>query len=477
MPFGNLRLRNLFSPYQIPGPSPYDVPNMQMDNSIQEPQYVPQLPPFQVQPTVPQQVPDEDWTARFQQLYQPEETNINRMNQMLTEMPQRQEPSKLRKIGATIAGLGINQNVIDRIAYAPYYRQMGDWETQFKPAYQAANLERQENINRRQLAQNVALREAGTAKETRLAGEKQQDLAIKQQRADAIDWAHKNPHLELIKQPGGNLMARNPITNQTAPVLDGQGNPIPSNIMTDKQIIDLKFQGDIQKLDVQGAQRQQLQGIRGTQAMQQIGAHTAGQKEVEEIRQSGRKELIQERAVAPPKLTNQTQTQMEGAKTLIPLVANLDKQALDLEKRGLFGPLMSRLRDLSAKHLGTVDFNTAPSGEVQKSFEQLGNAIQNDSQLMSQFSNDVAVGKFLTDLGFLSSGMGRIHGGARGGGSIQMIQYMKSIIGSPGLGMFRGQLQSVGGILDKYAAGPQGPSTTMPKTKLDEALNKIFGVK
>ena len=250
MPIGNLRLRNIFNPDVLKSIESLSAPQSM---APQEPQYVPQLPPFQVtQPAQQVQGAEpsgENWTDIFKQLYQPETANTDRMNALLGQMPQRGQPSWLNRIGGALAGIAHGPQAQEAAMYAPFNRAMGDWQTQFKPVEQAANLERQENVNRRALAQNIALREAGDKKETRLAGEKQQDLAIKQQRADAIDWAHKNPHLELIKQPGGNLMSRNPITNQTAPVLDGQGNPIPSNIMTDKQIIDLKFQGDVQLQD------------------------------------------------------------------------------------------------------------------------------------------------------------------------------------------------------------------------------------
>src|SRR5882724_11902654 len=117
MPIGNLRLRNIFHPDALQAVDSLMSPPQSMNQSPdqmfggpQQPQYVPQLPPFQV-PPMNQQVQgaepnDYDRMQEiFQGLYQPETTNIDRMNTLLGKIPQRTEPSALRRIGAVMAGI------------------------------------------------------------------------------------------------------------------------------------------------------------------------------------------------------------------------------------------------------------------------------------------------------------------------------------------------------------------------------------
>ena len=141
---------------------------------------------------------------------------------------------------------------------------------------------------------------------------------------------------------------------------------------------------------------------------------------------------------AQPQATSQTRSMSEGAKMLQPHIDDVKSQAEELDKAGLFGPVMSRVREGLAK-AGSVD--------------DFASFLLTDPQL----KQDRRVGNFATQLGLLASGAGRVHGGARGGGSPQMVQYMKNMLGdASSLDMFLGRMDALDDYMSGYAAGPGG---------------------
>lgn len=154
----------------------------------------------------------------------------------------------------------------------------------------------------------------------------------------------------------------------------------------------------------------------------------------------------------PLATTSSTRTMQEGATMLRPHIPKLASTAEQLEVSGQFGPVMSRIRH-AAEKLGTA----GTPEEVQANFDAVGRAIANDPEL----NKNRLVGKFATSLGLMTSGAGRVHGGARGGGSIQMINYMKSLLSdSSDINMFLGRLDSLDEYMGGYAAGPGGGGDT-----------------
>lgn len=140
----------------------------------------------------------------------------------------------------------------------------------------------------------------------------------------------------------------------------------------------------------------------------------------------------------PLATTTATRTMSEGAKMLQPHIASLQTQAEQLDKAGLFGPAMSRIRNIANK-VGTID-----------AFTQ---AMEDDPEL----SQDKAIGKFATSLGLMASGAGRVHGGARGGGNVQMYNNFKALLSDAGtLDLFKGHLEGIDEYMTGYANGPGG---------------------
>jgi len=153
------------------------------------------------------------------------------------------------------------------------------------------------------------------------------------------------------------------------------------------------------------------------------------------------------------KVTGQTQSMMEGAKMLQPHIPEVVDMATQLDKAGLFGPLMSRVRDVATR-LGTVQgLGSSNLDEQQHAMDALGQAIASDPEL----AQDELSGQFAASLGLLMTGAARVHGGSRGGGSPQMLDHFKSLLGSAGtLKLFRGRMNALNSFIGGYAKGPGG---------------------
>lgn len=157
-------------------------------------------------------------------------------------------------------------------------------------------------------------------------------------------------------------------------------------------------------------------------------------------RKTGKYEDDDGKEITNPPLatTSSTRTMQEGASMLDSHVQGIKAQAENLEKSGQFGPVMSRIRHLAEK-VGTID--------------AFYDAVTNDPEL----SKDRAIGKFATSLGLLATGAGRVHGGARGGGSPQMLEHFKALLNdSSSIQMFLGRIDAVDDYMKGYAAGPAG---------------------
>ena len=161
-----------------------------------------------------------------------------------------------------------------------------------------------------------------------------------------------------------------------------------------------------------------------------------------------------EAAYKPVIPTSSTRTMQEGAKQLGRHINSVAVQAEALEQGGLFGPMMSRIRNVATR-LGTMQ--GLASGDLdaqQAALNALGMAIGSDPTLAS----DRLAGKFAASLGLLATGAGRVHGGARGGGSPQMLEHFTHLLSDAGtLPMFLGRLDALKEYMDSYAGGPDSP--------------------
>lgn len=143
--------------------------------------------------------------------WKPETAMQDRLNQLITDFPQRdQDMSKWRKFGSFVVGAGLGPEAQEKATYAPFYRQLGDWQAKLDPALKGAELEKQGNINLRQLLHN----EGTEATANRRVDNQEQAERRRQQLADAkidldnrklelANYRAKNPDAELVKSSDG----------------------------------------------------------------------------------------------------------------------------------------------------------------------------------------------------------------------------------------------------------------------------------
>lgn len=151
---GNMGNTDPFADMFKPKPDPYG--NISFGaGPIESPQMAAQqMSPQQGMPGLqpPQQ---SDMQSRMAQMYKPETMANDRFNEMLGQYPQSQKPGWLKVIGATLADMarpGTGMSVIE----GDRARKLADWKNQMGPAQQAADNERQGNVNNRTMAYNAA---------------------------------------------------------------------------------------------------------------------------------------------------------------------------------------------------------------------------------------------------------------------------------------------------------------------------------
>ncbi len=193
-PFPFLRMRNMFNPYEDQGITP-DIPQGSMFPS-------PDMGPLQGY-----QGPNNDMSQRMDinqimsSIYKPEHNMQDRLTGLLDTMPQRNNPGLLRKLGSAVIGIGQGPEAQEKALFAPYLHGMQDWKAKFDPTLQAANLERQGNINERQLAYqtasaNIQQRRAKTQEEAegRRQMKSEADISRDKAKNELAKWKAENPN-------------------------------------------------------------------------------------------------------------------------------------------------------------------------------------------------------------------------------------------------------------------------------------------
>ncbi len=397
--------------------------------------------------------------------YTPEHEGIDQMHQLIANMPQRHKPSMMRKIfGGIEQALGGGPGAYDNVTNGPYYQEMQDWYTKFKPVEDLANQERGVNTQNRQFAQGMAANDLRQQQIDSTTANNNEKNRIAVSRVALETWKANHPNLKPQEDSHGLLFTVD-LTGKVNYLLRPDGEPIKGIELTPEQKLDMNDTNNKVKIgmnDADNAAAMERVNAQQSGANQRNAASMANAMERTKALIQGRSDAATDKATAP---TTQTRAMMEGAQMLLPHVPELKAMASDLDRRGLFGPIMSRVRNYAAK-IGT----TGDPGQVEQNFNDFVAQVSADP-LINQ-SNDAAVGKFITSLGLMASGVGRVHGGARGGGSIQMITYMKNLLSSDStLGMFNGRLDAVGDYMKGYAAGPNPDGK---KTPLDDIIDQAL---
>jgi hypothetical protein len=227
-------------------------------------------------------VPPPDFNQmRMQQLFSPEHAAQDRINQLLGQIPQPENPSFMRKLSASLVAGGGNFDQADKILHEPYDRKYEEWKNQFGPALQSANLERYSNATERQAAQNqmqfdtqnrrISETEAHNRETEKLGQDK---LEIQRKRAEAYDFKVRNPAWKMVPSKGGNVFFVSPDGTQKI------DTSIPTGSMTDYDRINLMGENRLEQIGAQGNEARKTEEVR-----------QGNRLELEDVRQPNRIEL------------------------------------------------------------------------------------------------------------------------------------------------------------------------------------------
>lgn len=174
-----------------------------------------QLPTPQPFPTMAPPEPSYDPGADFSSLYQPQNQAQDLFMQVLQQYPQLQNPTKLRKIGGFLAGLGSKTpfETSFQAAHGPELAQQQQWNERIKPLQQAADNERQSNLLGKQVADTIVNRKQQQFKIEETERKDKASEEIRKQRADIAQFKaeHPNVRFDFTHQ---TVFAADPLTGQ-----------------------------------------------------------------------------------------------------------------------------------------------------------------------------------------------------------------------------------------------------------------------
>lgn len=225
------------------GKGPLDINAYDMSQSVDANEFLPQ---------------DEgmDAGARMRELYQPQDDATRRFEQLISQYPQEQKPSLLRRIGAMIVDYTKGQKAGQEFFDEPRNKAIQDWKNQISPAYQAATNERYANANERTLAYQQMSTEL---REKALQAKERNDIRraeIYQQRADIYAFKTMHPNFKFILPKGGNVMAMDPATGES------HDTGIPTGSLSRIDELNLTQENALGQIAARGQQAQTLEGMR-----------------------------------------------------------------------------------------------------------------------------------------------------------------------------------------------------------------------
>lgn len=204
---------------------------------------------------------------RMGELYNPKTEATDRFNELARQYPQAKDPSWLRRIGSMVVDYTKGGRAGQEFYERPHTQAVEDWKNQVSPAYQAASLERYENVNQRTTAYNQISAELREKAQQAKERNDERNAQIRQQRADVYAFKATHPNWKIMMPKGGNIIAINPQTGES------HDTGIPTGSMT-----------DLDRINLQGEQR-----------LDQIAATGEETRETEQTRQAGREAAIRAR--------------------------------------------------------------------------------------------------------------------------------------------------------------------------------------
>jgi len=217
---------------------------------------------------------------RISQLYQPQERATNRLYDMLDQIPNREDykPSIWRKLGGMVIGGPEGYEFINR----PYNEALEEFGTRFGPTQQIANLERSSNQNERIMLDNILQRQLQEQRDKDTARTRDARLQL-----DLLKF--QNPDMKLVNGEDGFVYLVSP-----------QGDKIVNTQLRHGELSELEkmkygFDQNLTLRAVEQANRERLAGIQSGLRREEEALRHLNDKELENIRITGRYNLARER--------------------------------------------------------------------------------------------------------------------------------------------------------------------------------------
>lgn len=236
---------------------------------------------------------EDEVTKLVGKLYTPHHEIADKFNEVWNQMPQREKPSVLRRIVASMVGAGGGPKAADQVLDAPYNEARGEWMDKLKMLQPALSDERYQNINemnQRKLDETERKSKAAEA-------DKDARTEIAADRAATYKYKSEHPGEQLVEDEDGQLMAVNKADGSMHYVLRPDGTPV-------KSLKNLNA-ADKQANDIKG--RKEIAAIQGANQIKAAGARGAASIAVEKEKQKGRQE-IKEQKDANGEVTSRTTT-------------------------------------------------------------------------------------------------------------------------------------------------------------------------
>lgn len=260
----NIRLRNIMMPLVNGGQTegtrdPFGV----AEGASEAPPQVMEKP----------QYPDEV-SAEMARLYTPDNSANDRFNDVISQYPNRDDykPNLWNRIAASLISYEHGPRAGMDYFNQPYQDAMLDWKNKASVAQQAANLERYNNANERQMAFQTATTRLNERKLAEKTKNDEANTEIRRQRANVYEFKSRHPDHKIITPGDGHVYAINPDTNEKV--------DLGIDVLSQQDKYEIQQRNALERIGAQGAESRKTEETRQENRL-----------ELEENRQTGRMDL------------------------------------------------------------------------------------------------------------------------------------------------------------------------------------------
>lgn len=286
-----MRLINIFggpqSPQQSPTiPAPAPLPEQGPIYSGEEPPN--DLPsPMDIPPPPGTEIyPQDDLYGGFE----PEYPQLDAFVEHLQNMPEREDPGFLRRLGSVMIGIGQGPQAQNEFLHGGFNRKMSDWETGLEGHKAAMTAER------------FATGEKGSQSRSQATN----DIRMAEHMLDVAEhtldvYKEMYPEMELKEQKGGNYVLINPRTGETidtgvATGLMDEARKLMQDHANEMTQIHTRTQGQLDVAGEQGRQSRKTARTRGEVSRTIEGERQKNRLELEREKQANRIEELEKKA-------------------------------------------------------------------------------------------------------------------------------------------------------------------------------------